>query len=60
MNDAGDTIKLFIAGVVAIGLVTAFGLHASGLASLTQSAGSAGSGLLGTAETGNSSGTSSS
>jgi len=47
-----DTLKLFIGGVVAIGLVTAFGLHASGLANLTKSAGTAGQGLLGTAETG--------
>lgn len=47
-----DGLKLFIGGVVAIGLVTAFGLHASGLASLTSSAGKAGQGLLGTAETG--------
>jgi hypothetical protein len=47
-----DIFKTFIAGVVAIGLVTAFGLHASGLANLTKSAGSAGQGLLGTAESG--------
>lgn len=47
-----DALKLFLAGVVAIGLVTAFGLHATGLASLTKSAGTAGQGLLGTAETG--------
>lgn len=47
-----DIAKTFIAGVVAIGLVTAFGLHASGLANLTTSAGKAGSGLLSTAETG--------
>jgi hypothetical protein len=49
-----DTLKLFIAGVVGIGLVTAFGLHASGLASVTKSAGQAGQGLIGTAETGKS------
>jgi hypothetical protein len=47
-----DALKLFLAGVVGIGLVTAFGLHASGLANLTSSAGKAGQGLLGTAETG--------
>lgn len=47
-----DALKLFLAGVVGIGLVTAFGLHASGLSSLTSSAGKAGQGLLGTAETG--------
>jgi hypothetical protein len=47
-----DALKLFITGVVTIGLITAFGLHASGLANLTKSAGSAGQGLLGTAESG--------
>ena len=48
----GDTAKLFLGGVVAIGLVTAFGLHATGLAKLATAGGKAGSGLLGTAETG--------
>jgi len=47
-----DALKLFITGVVTIGLITAFGLHAQGLANLTKSAGSAGQGLLGTAESG--------
>jgi hypothetical protein len=47
-----DILKTFVAGIVAIGLITAFGLHATGLARLTKSAGSAGQGLLGTAETG--------
>lgn len=47
-----DVLKLFFAGVVGIGLVTAFGLHASGLANLTSSAGKASQGLLSTAETG--------
>jgi hypothetical protein len=47
-----DTFKLFIAGVVTIGLVTAIGLHAAGLGTVTQKAGTAGSGLLGTAEKG--------
>lgn len=47
-----DVIKLFIGGVVAVALVTAFGLHAKGLAQFTQSAGKAGQGLIGTAETG--------
>jgi hypothetical protein len=50
----GDTAKLFIAGVVAIGLVTAFGLHASGLAQVAKSGGQAGQGLLGTAISGKS------
>lgn len=47
-----DTVKLFFAGIVAIGLVTAIGLHATGLANVTKSAGTAGAGLLNTAETG--------
>jgi hypothetical protein len=47
-----DVFKTFIVGVVTIGLITAFGLHAQGLANLTTSAGKAGQGLLGTAETG--------
>jgi len=42
----------FITGVVAIGLVTAFGLHATQLSKLAQSGGQAGSGLLHTAERG--------
>jgi len=49
-----DTVKLFFAGIVGIGVITAFGLHASGIAQVTKSAGSAGQGLLGTAETGQS------
>ena len=47
-----DILKMFVAGVVAIGLVTAFGLHAQGLAKVGTSAGKAGQGLIGTAETG--------
>lgn len=47
-----DMLKLFLAGVIGIAMVTAFGLHAKGLASLTTSAGKAGQGLIGTAETG--------
>lgn len=47
-----DIAKTFIAGVVAIGLVTAFGLHSSGLTGLVKAGGSAGSNLLGTAEKG--------
>lgn len=49
-----DLAKTFVSGVVIIGLVTAFGLHASGLANLTKAGGKAGSGLLHTAETGKS------
>lgn len=44
-----DILKLFVGGVVAIGLVTAFGLHSQGLTSLTKAGGSAASGLEGTA-----------
>jgi len=47
-----DLAKTFVAGIVAIGLVTAFGLHASGLSQLAKSGGSASQGLLRTAETG--------
>lgn len=39
----------FVAGVVAIGLVTAFGLHATSLASLAGSVGKAASQVEGTA-----------
>jgi len=48
----GDTAKLFFGGIITIGLVTAFGLHAQGLAQLAAQGGKAGQGLLGTAETG--------
>lgn len=47
-----DLAKTFVAGVVAIGLVTAFGLHASGLTGLTKAGGTAASGVLNTAEKG--------
>jgi hypothetical protein len=47
-----NTIEKFTAGVVAIGLVTAVGLHASGLAQATTSGGNAASKVLGTAEQG--------
>lgn len=39
----------FVAGVVAIGIVTAFGLHAGSLANLVGSVGKAGSQIEGTA-----------
>jgi hypothetical protein len=48
----GDTLKTFVAGVVAIGLIAAVGLHASGLGTVVGKAGTAGSGLLNTAEKG--------
>ena len=47
-----DSLKLVIAGVVGIGLVTAFGLHAAQLAKLPQPTGKAAQGVLHTAETG--------
>lgn len=47
-----DTVDKFIAGVVAIGLVTAFGLHATQLSGLVKQTGSSSSQLLNTAEVG--------
>jgi hypothetical protein len=47
-----ETLKLVIGGVVAIGLVTAFGLHAAQLSKLPKPTGQAFSGVLNTAETG--------
>lgn len=47
-----DVFKTFVSGVVVIGLVTAVGLHASGLAKVGTSGGKAASGLLNTAEKG--------
>lgn len=47
-----DGVKLVIGGVIAIGLVTAFGLHAKQLAALPKPTGQAFSGALHTAETG--------
>lgn len=47
-----DLAKTFISGVVVIGLVTAFGLHASGLSKVGSTAFSGSSKLLGTAEKG--------
>lgn len=47
-----DAVKMGIAGVVAIGLVTAFGLHSRQLAALPKPTGQAVSGVLATAETG--------
>jgi len=47
-----DLAKTFVAGIVAIGLVTAFGLHANGLTGLVRVGGNASQGLLRTAETG--------
>lgn len=47
-----DTFKVFVGGIVVIGLVTAVGLHASGLAKLPSPVGKATSGVLNTAEKG--------
>jgi len=47
-----DGIKIAIAGVIGVALVTAFGLHAADLAKLPQPTGKAASGVLATAETG--------
>jgi hypothetical protein len=47
-----DTVKAIVAGVIGIGLVTAFGLHSTQLAQLPKPTGQAFSGVLATAETG--------
>jgi hypothetical protein len=47
-----DVVKTLVAGIVVIGLVTAFGLHAKNLAKLPKPTGQAISGVLGTAEKG--------
>jgi len=47
-----DIFKTFIVGVVTIGLITAFGLHAQNLSTLATATGKAGQGLLSTAESG--------
>jgi hypothetical protein len=47
-----DAFKTLVSGVVVIGLVTAFGLHAQALAKLPKPTGQAVSGVLGTAEKG--------
>jgi len=47
-----EIAKILASGVVVIGLVTAFGLHASQLAKLPKPTGAAFSGVLKTAERG--------
>lgn len=47
-----NMLDTFITGVVAIGLVTAFALHATDLTKLVSATGTASSGLLGVAEKG--------
>ena len=48
-----DALKLGIGGVVAVALVTAFGLHARQLANLPRPTGRAVGGVFSTVETGN-------
>lgn len=47
-----DAFKTFIAGVVAIGLVGAVGLHAKDLGTFSENLGTAGQGLIKTAQAG--------
>lgn len=47
-----DTLKLVVAGVVGVALVTAFGLHAADLAKLPKPAAQGFGSVLSTAETG--------
>jgi hypothetical protein len=47
-----DDVEKFITGVIAIGLVTAFALHAKDLSGLVTSTGGAASGLMNVAEKG--------
>jgi hypothetical protein len=47
-----DIVKILASGIVVIGLVTAFGIHASQLAKLPKPTGQAFSGVLKTAERG--------
>ena len=52
MNQGGGLAKTFVGGVVAIGLVAAFGLHASGLAKVGSVGFTGANKVLGTAEKG--------
>lgn len=47
-----NEVDKFITGVVAIGIITAFALHATDMSKLVSSTGSAASGLMNTAEKG--------
>jgi hypothetical protein len=47
-----DLVKTLASGVVVIGIITAFGLHATQLAKLPKPTGAAVSGVLNTAEKG--------
>lgn len=47
-----DVVKAAVSGVVLVALVTAVGLHGQSLGTFLKSAGTASSGVLGTAEKG--------
>lgn len=47
-----DVLKAAVSGVVLVALVTAVGLHGTALSTFIKSAGTASSGVLGTAEKG--------
>lgn len=47
-----EVAVLFVSGLVAVMIITSFGLHAQGLANLADKGGKAGQGLIGTAEKG--------
>jgi hypothetical protein len=47
-----NTVDKFVAGAIAIGIITAFGLHATQLSPLVKQVGSSSSGILDTAEKG--------
>lgn len=47
-----EVAVLFVSGLVAVMIITSFGLHAQGLSNLAQSGGKAGQGIIGTAESG--------
>jgi hypothetical protein len=51
-NNSGGLLKVAVSGVVIIGLVTAFGLHSSGLASVGKTGFNGFNQVLGTAEKG--------
>lgn len=47
-----NVVEKIITGAIAIGLVTAFGLHAAGIAQVTRAGGNATSKVFGTVEQG--------
>lgn len=52
MNNPMSTVDKFITGVIGIGVITAFALHAGPLAQLVKATGTASSQVMGTAEKG--------